>query len=72
MSCHGRALWCFTFDTLFGLGKTVSKWPLQRAGLSPVRKPATVDQERTDSIRPLSRLAVSVLLSQMGSRILII
>ena len=61
---------CFSFfATLLGLGSSSARLPFQRAGLSPSRKPETVAQERTASIRWRSLVAEAFLVSQIGSSI---
>ena len=52
---------CFRRQKLF-------KCPVQRAGLSPDRYPATVAQASTRSILPRTRDAVSGVVYQIGSR----
>jgi hypothetical protein len=64
----GSARWCSTFWIFPGAGSSLSRWPFQRAGLSPVRYLRTVAQLSTLSMRPRRRVAVSVLVFQMGSR----
>ena len=44
----------------------LSRWPRQRAGFSPVRKPRAAAQSRMASTRWRTRVAVSVLASQIG------
>ncbi len=59
-SSRVRAGWLLSSATLDGGGRSSFRLPAQRAGLSPVRCPATVAQLRTASMRPRNRLAVSV------------
>ena len=58
------AAWCSTRLTLARSG---SRWPRQRAGFSLVRCRRAAAQSSVASIRPRTRLAVSVLLRQIGS-----
>lgn len=51
---------------LFGSASKFSRWPRQRAGLSPMKYLLTVVQSRMDSMRPRRRTAVSVLTFQIG------
>ena len=60
--------WCLVRFTFRDFGRTCSRLPSHRAGLSPRRYPAVVAQARVASIRCRSRVAVSVLVRQIGSR----
>ena len=66
-SRHGIAARCLT-RRLRGAASKYSRWPLQRAGLSPVRYPATVAQSKIASIRPRKRAPVSGALCHTFSR----
>jgi len=55
------------FGDVASAGQHLVQVALHRAGLSPVRKPRTVDQSKTASIRPLTRDAVCSSPSQIGS-----
>lgn len=66
-SLSASAGWLSLFATFAGLGRISERLPFHRAGLSPDRCPATVAHERTFSMRPRSRLAVSVFSHQIGS-----
>ena len=67
MSRHGSAAKCFDLATLERAGSSASRWPFQRAGLSPVRYRCTVAQSSTASKRPRRREAVSALVCHTGS-----
>ncbi len=68
-STKARAGWLPPRAILAGLGSASERLPFQRAGLSPVLCPATVAQDRTFSILPRRRDAVSVLSRHIGSSV---
>ena len=63
----GKAAWCAILATLEGFGSAASRLPHQRGGLGPSHRPRAVAKSNTNSMREPTRLAVSVLLAQMGS-----
>lgn len=69
-SMYGTALWCSTFWTEEVAGSRCCNGPVQAAGFSPSRYFMALAQPRIFSIRPLSRLAVSGFVVQIGLRTL--